>query len=149
MVQALNETGVQVSLMPEEKYIQFWPQIEAELDKVPHIWEDYYTKEYLRDVPLHRELMVWCTVEKGAVMIVIYALFVETPRGKGLSFRLALGQGLDRALPQLEAEFERLGKILECDFVQVCGRRGWVKKLRDFKEDFTVASRQLQNFRVQ
>lgn len=135
--------------MPEETYVRFWPQIEAELDKVPHTWEDFFTKDYLRDVPLHKELMVWCTVEKGAVMIVIYAQFIEIPRGKGLSFRLAIGQGLDKALPQLEAEFERLGRVMECDFVMVCGRRGWLRKLRGFREDCTLMTKQLQKFKVQ
>lgn len=147
MVQTVGTTPVDVTLMPDETYVQFWPQISAELDKVPHIWEDYYTKDYLRDVPLHRELMVWCTVEKGAVMMVIYALFMDTPRGKCLSFRLALGKGLEKALPQLEATFERLGLATGCDFVQVCGRRGWLRKLKGFREDWMVASRQIQNFK--
>ena len=149
MVQVIGEPEVQVSLMPEEAYVQFWPQIEAELDKVPHVWEDCFTKEFLREVPWHRELTVWCTVEKGAVMMVIYAQFIYTPRGKGLFFRLALGNGLDKAMPSLEATFERLAQETGCDFAQIGGRRGWLRKLRDFKEDYVVMTRQLQNFKVQ
>jgi hypothetical protein len=149
MVQALTGNEIQVSLMPEEAYERFWPQIDAELDKVPHVWRPYVTKEYLRDVMLHRELMVWCTVEKGAVMMVIYAQFIETPRGKGLCFILALGNGLDKARDQLEATYERLGQVMGCDFVEIRGRRGWVRGIPGFKEDYVVASRQLRNFRVQ
>lgn len=149
MGQTLNVSDVQVSLMPEEAYVRFWPQIEVELDKIPHVWTPYFTKEYLRDVPLHQELMVWCTVEKGAVMLVIFAQFIEIPRGKGLCFLLALGNGLDKALPQLDATFERLGHVMECDFVEIRGRRGWVRKVPGFKEDYVVASRQLRKFEVQ
>lgn len=149
MVQTVTESSVQVALMPVDEYVRFWPQIEAELDKVPHIWEDYFTKDYLREVPFHQELMVWCTLDKGAVMMVIFAQFIEVPRGKGICFLLALGQGLDEALPQLESTYEHLGQVMECDFVEVRGRRGWLKKLPGFKEDYTVMSRQLRNFRVQ
>jgi hypothetical protein len=150
MVQAVDGSGLQVSLMPDETYIRFWPQIEAELDKVPHIlWENRYTREYLRDVPLHRELMVWCSVENRAVMTVIFAQFTQTPRGKGLCFVLAIGQGLDKALLLLEATFERFAQETDCDYVEIYGRRGWLRKLNGFREDCVVMSKQLRNFKVQ
>lgn len=150
MGQTVTESEVHVTLMPDDVYVRFWPLIEAELDKVSHLgWENRYTREYLRDVPLHRELMVWCSVEKGAVMTVIYAQFSQTPRGKGLCFVLALGQGLDKALPQLEATFEKFAHETECDYVEIWGRRGWLRKLTGFREDCVVMSKQLRNFTVQ
>jgi hypothetical protein len=93
--------------------------------------------------------MVWEAGIEGAMLIVIMGQFIQTPRGKGLSFRLALGEGLDKVLPQLEATFEHLARVMECDFVEVCGREGWLRKLPGFKRDYSVMSKQLHNFRVQ
>ena len=94
-------------------------------------------------------MFVWEAGIEGAMTIVIFAQFIQTPRGTGLSFRLALGNGLDRVLPQLEATFEHLARELKCDYVEVWGREGWLRKLPGFKRDCTVMSRQLCNFRVQ
>lgn len=145
----VSEPRVHVSLMTAEQYAHYWPSIEKELDKVAHIWEPWYTKQYLRDIPLHQELLVWETGLNGAVRVVIFAHFIQTPRGRGLQFVLALGNSLDAYLPQLEALYERLAQDFGCDFVQILGRRGWVRKLSHFKEDFVVMSRQLTKFRVQ
>lgn len=154
MVQALtqgpaSDSRAHVFRMSDEQYRFYWPSIERELDKVPHVWQNFFTKEYLRDVPLHQELIVWEAGIEGAMTIVIFAQFIRTPRGDGLSFRLAIGNGLDNVLPQLVATFEHLARVMECDFVEVCGRDGWVRKLPGFKRDYVVMSRQLQNFKVQ
>lgn len=154
MVQTLiespfSETGAHVFRLSDEQYAFYWPSIERELDKVPHIWRPFWTKEYLRDIPLHQEVYVWEAGVKGAMMIVIFAQFIQTPRGNGLSFRLALGNGLDAVLPELEATFELLANMMGCDFVEVLGREGWLRKLPGFKRDYTVMSKQLRNFQVQ
>lgn len=154
MVQTLtqrigSDTTAHVFRLSDEQYTFYWPSIEKELDKVPHIWQPFFTKEYLRDIPLHQELIVWEAGTEGAMLVIIMGQFIQTPRGNGLSFRLALGNGLDKVLPQLEAMFERLAQTMECDFVEVRGRRGWLRKLPGFKEDCVVISKQLGNFRVQ
>jgi len=154
MVQTLIQSpgtgsGAHVFRMSDEQYRFYWPSIERELDKVPHIWRPFFTKEYLRDIPLHQELYVWEAGIEGAMTIVIFAQFIQTPRGNGLSFKLALGNGLDECLPQLEATFEHLAQVMGCDFVEIYGRPGWLRKLSGFKRDYVVLSRQLRNFRVQ
>lgn len=154
MVQALTQTpfsgaSAHVFRLSHEQYAFYWPSIERELDKVPHIWQPFFTKEYLRDIPLHQELIVWEAGIEGAMLIIIMGQFIHTPRGRGLSFRLALGNGLDKVMTQLEATFEHLASVMGCDFVEVRGRRGWLRKLPGFKEDCVVISKQLGNFRVQ
>lgn len=142
-------SGAHVFRMSDEQYRFYWPNIERELDKVPHIWQPFFTKEYLRDIPLHQELYVWEAGLEGALSVIIMGQFIQTPRGTGLSFRLALGNGIDACLPQLVATFEHLAQAMGCDFVEVSGREGWLRKLPGFKRDYTVMSRQLQNFKVQ
>ena len=154
MVQAVTQavgegSGAHVFRLSDEQYRFYWPSIERELDKVPHIWQPWFTKEYLRDIPLHQELYVWEAGVDGAVSIVIFAQFIQSPRGRGLSFKLALGNGLDNVLPLLDATFEHLASQMECDFVEVVGREGWLRKLSGFKRDYTVMSKQLTNYRVQ
>lgn len=144
-----STTGAHVFRLSDEQYAFYWPSIEQELDKVPHIWQPFFTKEYLRDIPLHQELLVWEAGVKGAMTIVIFAQFIQTPRGNGLSFRLALGNNLDACLPQLEATFEQLARVMGCSFVEVSGREGWLRKLPGFKRDYTVMSKQVDNFMVQ
>ena len=154
MVQVVTEapfkgSGAHVFRLSDEQYRFYWPSIERELDKVPHIWQPWFTKEYLRDIPEHQELYVWEAGIEGAMTIIIMGQFIRSPRGKGLSFKLALGNGLDAVMPQLEATFEHLAHTMECDYVEVVGREGWLRKLPGFKRDYTVMSKQLRNFRVQ
>lgn len=154
MVQTLIEapgtsSGAHVFRLSDEQYAFYWPSIERELDKVPHIWQPFFTKEYLRDIPLHQEMYVWEAGVKGAMTIIIMGQFIQTPRGSGLSFRLALGNGLDAVLPQLEATFEHLAGAMGCSFIEVRGRRGWLRKLSGFREDCVVMSKQINDFKVQ
>ena len=142
-------TGPHVFRLSDDQYRFYWPRIETELDKVPHIWQPFFTREYLRDIPLHQELTVWEAGVNGAITIVIFAQFIHTPRGHGISFRLALGNGLDKVLPQLEATFEYIAQLMECDYVEIMGRGGWQRKLPGFKRDYVVMSKQLRSFKVQ
>lgn len=150
-----HETGVtqyQTSTLDADTYERLWPQIERQLDLVPHIWQDYFTKEYLRTVALHKEVYAWCTGQVDGdditARIIIYGRFIETPAGRGLQFFLALGNDLDRCLPALQASFEKVARDMGVDFVEVYGRPGWVRKLEGFRQTGVILTRRLQRFGV-
>lgn len=148
MGEALNLPIYRTQLMEAETYSRFWPVISAELDKVPHIWQDYYTKQYLRDVFEHKELMVWMVATGDTVRLVIYGRFLTTPQGLGLQFVLAFGRDLKVCLPSMVATFEKIANDMKCDFCEVIGRPGWEKMLPGFKRRAVVLVRSLHYSRI-
>lgn len=153
MGEALNTVNVRSTIHVDwwtpEVYTHHWPQIEAQLDLVPHIWAAWNTKEYLRLGVETGDFKVCGAGVNGAEKCVFFARFITTPRGNGLQFFLALGNGLDQMKDVVMATFEKLVIDLGLDYCEIIGREGWLRKAPGFKTDYTVMSRQFRNFRVQ
>lgn len=136
-------------LLSAEAYRHYWPHIEAQLETIPHVWKRWFDLEYLRDVPEHRELLVFGVGVNGAEQVLVFARFIHTPRGKGLQFVLALGNNLEECLPTMVGTLEQLANTYECDFAEIVGRPGWERKIPGFKRDYVIMTKQLRHFEVQ
>ena len=53
------------------------------------------------------------------------------------------GSNLDNWLDQIQQVIERFAKKNNCTQVEVAGRKGWVKKLKDFKEKAVLLSKEI------
>lgn len=139
----------QTELLTREKFERYWPQIAIELDKVPHIWIEWTTKEALYVGVLDGSLDVWATGTPTSITSVVFTRFSDTPAGRVLQCLLAFGRGIQDCLPSLTATLEKIASEAGCYKCEIHGRRGWLKLLHGFKEDFVVMSKQLQHFKVQ
>lgn len=135
-------------LTPEQVSI-FWPQIEGALDADPELWQGAFSKEMMLAGVEHGAAQVWAVGKDGAVYFVMLTQIFNTPVDRVLQVVWAWGNGLKRALPQLDAEVDRFAEKAGCQRIEVIGRKGFEKLLRPLGFQFQCAtySRDVQSGR--
>jgi hypothetical protein len=129
-------------------YVQYWPEIERALDKVPHIWQTHWTKESLYEGAMSGRFQVWGFGASGLLNVIVFTQVAEFPAARILEIFLAFGNSLDSALPVMEATFEKFAQVTGCQTCEIIGRRGWARKLPRFKEHRTVLRWDVENYGV-
>jgi hypothetical protein len=136
-------------MLSNEKFERYWPRISAELDTIRHIWMKWFTKEELYDDTLSGLFTVLAAGTETEVRVVVFTRVLEYPCGRILQCFLAFGNSVKTCLPSLEAMLERMANELGCVECEIIGRRGWLKLLPEFKEQYVIMSRELKPFKVQ
>lgn len=136
-------------LMNVEAIDRYWPLIDKELDRVPQMWQPYYTKEFLREAALSGYFNVWGVGPSEEIHLVVFTRILEYPGAKVLRVFFAFGNHLAECLPSLTGALEKLANNTECDFCEIAGRIGWEKKVPGFKRSGVTLLRPLKQFRVQ
>lgn len=110
--------------------------IYSQLDSVRHLWEDYYTKEFITDMVLQQSWQAWAfEKQKGETNIVVLTQIVQYPVSTVLQAILVFGNSLEECLPMMEATLERFAQVTRCDFCEIPQSRvGWERKLPRFKK---------------
>jgi hypothetical protein len=140
---------VVTEMLSNEKFERYWPKISAELDTIPHIWAKWFTKEELRDDTLAGVYSVWASGTETQVFVIVFTRLIDYPCGRILQCFLALGNSLEDCLPSLSATLEKMANDLGCVECEIIGRRGWLKLLPEFKEQYVIMSKELKPFKVQ
>ena len=118
--------------MPLERFVEMWPHIQRELDRVPHVWDPWYTKQHIFNAVLAGQFQVWGAGHDGSPRIVLFTQIVFYPAAKVLQGILVLGNSLDRCADAIWAATEKFAKEQECDRIEILGRAGWERKLDRF-----------------
>lgn len=121
--------GTSGGTLTPDGFIHHWVDIERELDKHPEIWADYHTKESLYEDAINRHIQVWAFSEDNKIRVVVFSRLVEYPAARVLHVMLALGNSIDRMLPQIEATLEQFAQTAGCSLCEIVGREGWERKL--------------------
>lgn len=136
-------------LMDSEAFDKYWPLMAQELDTVAHIWDRYYTKEYLYRAGMAGEFQTWAVGPPNEIHLVVFTKIAHYPAATILQAFLAFGNDVEGCLPSLVATLEKAVNDTGCDFCDVIGRPGWEKLLPGFKRTSVVLSKSFQHFRVQ
>lgn len=150
MAEALThytDSEFRVELLTPEAYAHFWPMISKELDKIPQYWTHWWTKEFLRGA-IFNGVQIWGVGTENAMNLVVYTQVVHYPALNLFQIVLALGNNLDKALPILEAMFEKIAHDQGCQQFEIIGRRGWGRKLKRCQEIATTFRRDVPQFGV-
>ena len=67
----------------------------------------------------------------------------EYPKAKVRRYVLAGGTNLENWLEEIQEVIEKFAKKNHCTQLEVAGRKGWLKKLKDFKEKAILLSKDL------
>lgn len=132
-----------------EVFDRHWPSISKELDRVPHIWDKWFTKEYIRAASLANEFSVWAVGPPECHRLIVFTKIVVYPAERVLQACFAIGNDLERCLPSLMAALESFANLAECSRCDIVGRPGWERMLPGFHRTGVVMSRDLKPFRVQ
>ena len=141
---------INISLVPIDEIKSIWGEISSYIKKAT----DYTYGRYEEIDVLHECLtgkfhlwVVYTEDEDGEAKYIGAATteVVKYPRKKVLSVVFLSGDDFSEWMPQIDQKFVDFAKVLECDFVEACGRAGWerkVKKLGWIKR-FTIIERPL------
>jgi hypothetical protein len=108
-------------------------EIHIQLDSVKHIWEDYYTKDFMTAQILNEAWQAWGFGSDGKVRLLVITQIVVFPANRVLQILMALGNSLDECLPVMEATLERFANAAECGLCDAIGRPGWERKVPRFR----------------
>jgi len=128
-----------VTPVPKEDIFLIWQQV-APLLK-PALDNTYDIMDIEKGLLENRfQLFIsWNNKVESAVVteIAVY------PRAKVLRYFLAGGTNLDNWLEKIQQVIEKFAKNNNCTQVEVAGRKGWVKKLKGYKEKAVLLSKDL------
>lgn len=128
-----------ITQVPKEDIFLIWQQV-APLLK-PALDNTYDIIDIEKGLQENRfQLFIsWNNKVESAVVteIAVY------PRAKVLRYFLAGGTNLDNWLEKIQQVIEKFAKNNNCTQVEVAGRKGWVKKLKGYKEKAVLLSKDL------
>ena len=151
MGEALNANAgaggeLTVSFMTPPYVDFYWSSIERELDTIPHVWQERWTKEELFAAVVYGRMQLWAVGPKEQYRLVVFTQISGSAAGRVLEVVLAFGRGLPEALPVLDATFEKFALSQGCVRIDVHGRSGFEKALRPlgFRRSCVIMSRELK-----
>jgi hypothetical protein len=121
-----------VELLSNEKFEHYWPYIEGQLDRVPHIWSYWWTKESIKEFTLMGRFQCWTVGDKDEVVGVVFSQIIHYPAASILQVFLAFGLGMVETVGVIDATLSRFGAANGCDWAEITGRPGWEPRLREF-----------------
>jgi hypothetical protein len=119
-----------ITLLEPPYFDYYWPQIERELDTIPHLWADRITKDDIYGAVQRKEMQVWAVGPSKTVTMVVFTQIINFGPAKALQVVFCFGGDLEEALPLLDATLERFAFVSGCSSIEVIGRKGWFRTLR-------------------
>lgn len=135
-----------IEQLSPDRFVLYWPAISAELDSIPHVWGDHWTKEMIHAMTMCGRFQCWACGTNDQVKVVLFTQIGEYPAGKILQSVLAFGTGIDEMIPDIEASLEAFAGHFGCQLMEVTGRPGWEPKLRKrgWRRSATTLSKRVQ-----
>mgnify|MGYP003110656616 FL=1 len=137
---------VNISLVPVDEIRNIWENISEYMKKAADYTYGRYTEIDILHECLTHKFNLWVAYKEGPEYIgAACTELIVYPRKKVLSVVFLSGDDFPEWMPEIDQKFVDFAKVLECDFVEACGRAGWerkVKKLGWIKR-FTIIERPL------
>lgn len=124
----------ETKLLLGDELTAYWPQIWRDMEKVPHIWQLYWTREAIEEEVFLGRAQVWAAgprLEFGLqIRAVVLTRVLTYPKGRFLEGMFMFGNSLEEALPVLHATFQKFAMMQQCQNMLVQGREGWGAALK-------------------
>lgn len=130
MEQVVEEYEVQRLL--GEALLYYWPQITREMDRVPHTWDRWWTKDALLEGASCGVFQVWAAGTKEQHRIIFVTQVGVYPAGNILQGIMIFGRDLEGCAPISIAVMERFARQMGCASMELTGRVGWEKVLAPY-----------------
>ena len=124
---------INISLVPVDEVRNIWENVSRHVKKAT----DYTYGRYKEIDVLHDCLIgkfnLWIVYREEEEVDYIGAAVTEVlqyPRKKALSVVFLSGDDFSEWMPEIDKKFVDFATVLECDFVEACGRAGWERKVK-------------------
>ena len=120
-----------ISLVPVNDIRNVWGDISRHIKKAT----DYTYGRYEEIDVLHgcvtNKFHLWIVYSDGPEYIgAAITEVLDYPRKKALSVVFLSGDNFSEWMPEIDKKFVEFAKVLDCDFVEACGRAGWERKVK-------------------
>ena len=120
-----------ISLVPVTDIRNVWGDISRHIKKAT----DYPYGRYEEIDVLHgcvtNKFHLWIVYSDGPEYIgAAITEVLDYPRKKALSVVFLSGDNFSEWMPEIDKKFVEFAKVLDCDFVEACGRAGWERKVK-------------------
>ena len=138
---------MKVYLVPQEHITQIYPDIEKYVDRmVPTAYGRFEKIDLVNDI-LSGKATLWVIMDEeddNKLYGIIFTEWSYYPRKKMLSISFAAGDKLDSWIEESLKVLENWAVDNDCDAMEITGRKGWVKKLKDYdwKQEFIIVKKE-------
>lgn len=138
-------SSAEVWAIPTRHVPQVWPLCEGMIEKAVDYANGRVTTRGIYDRLLDRDLQLWCVIRDDEILAACITKVSRFPAVKSCCIMYAGGTELDSWMSRILDTVETWAKELECDVLEVNGRRGWVRKLKDqgFREISVTVEKRL------
>lgn len=125
--------------VPQEDLILVWNKVAPLLEKA--LDNTYDIQDILEGLDKKR-FQLFISWNQGIESAVVTEIAVY-PQAKILRYVLAGGSNLENWLDRIQEKIERFAKLNNCTQLEVAGRKGWIKKLKNFKEKAVLLTKEI------
>jgi len=130
-----------VTRVPSEDLEFIWSQVAPLLEKA--LDETYSIKDILYGLANNR-MQLFISWNDNRVESAVVTEIAQYPQAKVLRYFLAGGRNLENWLERIQEKIEKFAKQNKCTYLEVAGRKGWVRKLKGYKMKAIILSKEIK-----
>ena len=132
-----------ISYVPPQDAGMIWKQVEPLLMKGMKYDDHSHSGKDLYDAVLEKKMQLWISWN-GYVESAILTQLIDYPNFRVCRWFLAGGKNLHAWLDEMTHQVETWAVANEVKRIELVGRKGWIKKLKDYEEKHIVMTKELQ-----
>jgi len=122
---------VKISLVPVDEIRNIWGDVSRHLEKAAEYTYGRYEEIDILHECVINKFNLWVAYREGPEYIgAACTEILKYPRKKALSVVFLSGDDFSEWMPEIDQKFVDFAKVMECDFVEACGRAGWERKVK-------------------
>ena len=125
--------------VPQEDLHIVWNEVEPLIKKA---LDDTYTARDILDGLVKNSFQLFISWEDKVESAVITEV-IQYPQKKVCRYFLAGGSNINNWLEPIQQEIEKFAKYNQCDAIEIAGRKGWLRKLKGYKQKIYLMSKKL------
>lgn len=120
-------------IIPPELLDEYWPSVQAELEKEPELWNKAHTVESLYEHIMNSQIKLWAVYDLDYnVKMWFFTTFTVYPVLKVLTLVWASGRNLNKYLSMGLSALDSYASETGCNGIILDGRKGWGPLLTPF-----------------
>jgi hypothetical protein len=137
----------QISYVPPQDVGLIWKQVEPLLDKPLEIDGYAYKSKDIFDSIINQKMQLWISwnVKNKNVEAAIITEIIQYPQFRSCRYFLAGGNNMKSWFNLMKEQIELWSIKNKCQRIELVGRKGWVKWLKDYKQKHIILMKELKN----
>lgn len=122
---------MKVSIVPYDRVAECWDEVAPLLKPAVEQSLGRFTLEDVYHLVVTQESHLWVVLDEDEIIATCTTTFTQYPRKRMLTGQFLGGTRLREWVKDLDEMLQRWGRDHGCAGIELTGRRGWVRALRD------------------